>query len=113
MLTVVILGAPLATAVCQAACAGSNGDHAATEHHACHGDSAPSGIALTAQAHPCGHTDQLPAGRDQGREEPAPAPAIVPVATMFVVPIDSTHPELMREEYRPPLVAALAAPLRL
>jgi hypothetical protein len=113
MLTAVILGAPVATAVCQAACAATNGGHAAAEHHSCHGDAAPAGTALSAPAHPCGHTDQLPAGRDLAREELASPPAIVPVATLFVVGLDPTRPEITRVEYRPPLFAALAAPLRL
>lgn len=113
MLTAVILGAPVATAVCQAACAASSGGHAAVEHHSCHGDSATAGVALTIPAHPCGHTDQLPPGRDQAREELASPPAILPVTPMFVVVVDPARPEMTRVEYRPPLVAALAAPLRL
>jgi hypothetical protein len=58
-------------------------------------------------------THQLPPGRDQARHELASPPAIVPVAALFAVRVDSVRVEIAHVEYRPPLSAALAAPLRL
>jgi len=117
-LTLVILGAPVATAVCQAACAAGDASRAATrtsaaEHHSCHGDAPPPGTALTAPAHPCGHVDQLPPGRDQAREELASPPAIVLVAAAFAVLAALRRPAPVRVQSRPPLFVALTVPLRL
>ena len=110
-LTAVILGAPIATAVCQATCPAS--EAAAAENHSCHGDAAPEGVALSAPAHACGHTDQLPPGRDQAREELAPPLAIMAAATVIVSLGDVARPAPLRRQYSPPLFVTLAAPLRL
>ena len=110
-LTAVILGAPVATAVCQAMCATTEATTAA--HHSCHGDAPATGIALTAPAHSCGHTDQLPPGRDQAREDLASPPAIVPASPILLTVAVVARPALPRPEYSPPLFVSLAAPLRL
>ena len=117
-LSVVILGAPVATAVCQATCASSDAADAtmgtgAAEHHSCHGEAPTSGTALTASAHPCGHADESPQGRDRGREELAAPAAIVPAATFVAPPVDVSPLVPRRVESSPPSFVSLSAPLRL
>jgi hypothetical protein len=75
-LIAVMVGAPVATVVCEAACAASDvTENATAEHHSCHGASTPVETALTAPAHPCGHTDQLPPALDQTQTQHAAVPA--------------------------------------
>ena len=97
-LAVTVFGAPIATDLCQAACAmrsnGAASHSAAGEHHSCHGEGPSSGPSIAA-IHACGHTDQLPGGDRPERATTSvailPAPTVVPavadVAVAVIVPV--------------------------
>jgi hypothetical protein len=77
-LAICVIGAPMATDLCQAACATGSADTAsdpAGAHHSCHREAPTSGVSLIA-VHACGHADALP-GFDRP-EHASSALAIVP-----------------------------------
>jgi hypothetical protein len=110
-MTAIILGAPLATAACQASCAFTDATHA--EQHSCHGDAAPAGNAVSAPAHACGHVDQLPPGRDEARDQMASPLAIVPAPTADMAVVSLARPAPTRHQYSPPPFVSRSAPLRV
>jgi hypothetical protein len=114
-LVFVMLGAPAATAICQATCATTDAAHAthtATHHHSCHGES-PSGTAFSTGLHLCGHLDQLPIGRDQARQELVPPAVVVLVAVAAPMVLQLATTPSVAGNTGPPSFVALAAPLRI
>src|SRR4249919_3120666 len=89
LLALVIAGAPVATAVCQARCAAHDMDSSmamsGVEHHSCHGESSPAGLVVNGLPHGCGHSDEFPASIEQALHVVG-APAIAVDVISFIPP---------------------------
>ena len=116
-LAFVMTGAPVATTVCQAACAAR--EMAATpsgahEHHSCHADAPSNGVALSGVAHACGHSDgddQI--GTDQAVKTFA-SPALVAVSIAIAPPLLQAHRfGSTRIQHSPPGALSLTTQLRI
>ena len=109
-----VIGAPVATDLCQAACATRSADAASqpagAEHHSCHAEAPPSGPSLTA-VHPCGHTDEGP-GLDRP-EQVAVALAILPTVAAVAPSTDVALAGIALVQLSPPPPTALSSPLRV
>ena len=124
-----VVGAPLATDLCQAACAMRSEDATvgrvsadatggrvlsdppkpASEHHSCHAEAPPAGASVIA-VHACGHTDELP-GSD--RPEHGTAVAIMPAAGTVAPAIDVARARIASVHPSPPLLTTRASQLRV
>jgi len=103
-----VVGAPLATDLCQAACAMRSADTMA-EHHSCHAEAPPAGASVIA-VHACGHTDELP-GSD--RPEHGTGVAIMPAAGTVAPAIDVAPARIASVQPSPPLLTTRASQLRV
>jgi hypothetical protein len=114
-LVFVMTGAPVVTTACQAVCAAREGASAAIgEHHACHHEEPPAnGLAITAPAHRCGHSDDSASAIDQSLQ-PLATPALV-AATFAISPpaLDARDPSSVRIEPSPPDPLTLNTQLRV
>ena len=112
-----VIGAPVATDLCQAVCAMRSADAAthpagAAVHHSCHAEAAPPGPSVVA-VHTCGHADELP-GVDRPERGMATALAIVPAVTVVAPPVDHVAPEgIAAFQASPPLFIAFTSQLRV
>jgi len=120
-LAIGVIGAPLATDLCQAACAMrsaaatvgrvlSDPPRPASEHHSCHAEAPPSGPALMA-VHACGHTDELP-GVDRPEQGTA-ALAIMPAVTFVAPAIEVAPAGITPVAASPPPLIAPTSQLRV
>jgi hypothetical protein len=109
-----VIGAPVATDLCQAECATRSTDAASepagAEHHSCHAEAPPSGPALTT-VHTCGHTNELP-GVDRP-EQVTVALAILPTMAIVVPAIEFVPASVTPVQASPPLLVALTSLLRV
>ena len=116
-----VVGAPLATDLCQAACAMRSADatvgrvlsdppRPASEHHSCHAEAPPAGVSLIA-VHMCGHTDELPGG--DRPEHGMTAVAIMPAAGVVAPAIDIAPARIASVQPSPPLLTARTPQLRV
>jgi hypothetical protein len=115
-LTLVITGAPVVTAACEAACASRETGGATTgEHHSCHHEpSAPASSAITSATHDCGHSDEGPNAVGQSQWSPIAAPAIVTGA--FALSPETTAALLIHTaggDHSPPSAVPLSRQLRI
>jgi len=113
-LSLMVIGAPMATDLCQAACAMRSADatshSAGAEHHSCHAEAPSSGQSLTA-LHVCGHTDQLP-GVDRPEQGMATL-AIMPALAVAAPAIEAALAGIAPAQFASPPRTALASPLRV
>jgi hypothetical protein len=120
-LAIGVIGAPLATDLCQAACAMRSADatagrvlsdppRPASEHHSCHAEAPPSGPALI-EIHACGHTDELP-GVDRPELGTA-ALAIMPIVAVVAPTLRVALSGITPVRPSPPPLAALTSQLRV
>ena len=78
-LTVTMMSAPLALAVCHVECADASAGRDQTAHHSCHGSTEPGTVAMSAVPHVCGHTDEAPlAGLERAQQSVIALVAVVP-----------------------------------
>jgi len=115
-LTLVIAGAPVVTAACEAECAARDTQGAtAGEHHSCHHEpSAPAASAITSATHDCGHSDEGPNAVGQSQWSPIAAPAIVTGA--FALSPETTAAPLINTaggDHSPPSAVPLSRQLRI
>jgi hypothetical protein len=113
----VVIGSPVVTTVCHAACAiremDATAGSAGTEHHSCHEQLSDSAPIVNGAAHPCGHAADVPIGTDVSRQVVA-APAIAVVAVSFIPPEAGTlNSRSTGVEHSPPSLVALSAHLRI
>ena len=106
-LTLVIAGAPVVTAACEAECAARETQGAtAGEHHSCHRQpSSPSISAITSATHDCGHSDEGSNAVGQSQWSPIAAPAIV--TGVFALSTETTAAPLINTaggDHSPPSV---------
>jgi hypothetical protein len=112
-LAMCVIGAPMATDLCQATCATRSADAAsdpAGAHHSCHGEAPTSGVSLIA-LHACGHADALP-GSDRP-EHASSVLAIAPALVIVDVPIKSAPVSGASSQDSPPPLLASTAQLRV
>src|SRR4051794_5572488 len=98
-------GAPVATELCNAACAADEEGHAAGApfaHHSCHSaPPAPGGPAVSGVQHTCGHADGVQDGISAALQRLA-APAIAEPGITFERPLISTRLEIRPSAESPP-----------
>ena len=112
-LAMCVIGAPMATDLCQATCATRSADAAsdpAGVHHSCHGEAPTSGVSLIA-VHACGHIDALP-GFDRP-EHASSALAIVPTLVIVAPSIHVATAGGAPAHASPPLLLASTSQLRV
>jgi hypothetical protein len=112
-----VIGAPVASDLCQAVCAGRAADAAihpagAGAHHSCHAEAPSQGPSVVA-VHLCGHENELP-GVDRPERGMATALAIIPAVAIVVPPIHHVAPEgIAAVQASPPPLLALSSQLRV
>ena len=115
-LTLVIAGAPVVTAACEALCAARETQGAtAGEHHSCHHPfSAPAASAITSATHECSHSDEGPSAVGQSQWSPITAPAIV-TGTFPLSPETTAAPLIPTAgaDHSPPSAVPLSRQLRI
>lgn len=113
-LAIVVTGAPIATDLCEAACAARSAEAAANPtaggHHSCHPEPPASGPSVIA-VHACGHTDRLPGG---DRPEPGTAAlATLPALTVVAPASDVALAVIVPGLFASPPLTALTSQLRV
>lgn len=108
VVAIVLLGAPVATAICQATCA-TNIAHS----HSCLPQTPASESAMNGITHSCGHLSDMPVGRDEARQELVAPAAIVPMLTMAVALVEIPRATTVAIDSGPPSFVVLTLPLRL
>ena len=110
-----MIGSPVVTTACQAACAARESTSAMMgEHHSCHHEASPSEApAVTSTAHACGHSEEGPTALDQSLQT-LPAPAVVVAAFVVSRPaLDAQHRGFVRVAPSTPDSLALKTQLRI
>jgi hypothetical protein len=110
----VMTGAPVVTAACEAVCASrANDGGAASEHHSCHHEaSTPNAAAIGSAAHLCGHSDDGPSAVGQSLWSLA-APAVIVDTFTFALPSLDAPQFRGASEHGPPLVSPRSTQLRI
>ena len=102
---VLFAGAPVATELCNAACAANEDGHSAGDpvaHHSCHSVPAVAGDhTIAGVPHTCGHADSAPDGIDAGLQRLA-APAIVELVVIVERPLIRQPLQVRSPDYSPP-----------
>jgi hypothetical protein len=117
-LALVMIGTPVVTTACEAACAARSAGAANAgngEHHSCHAAAPSSEPGISGLAHACGHSDghdQI--GCDQATKV-APANPFVPGHLTFTLPMLEASARIMdgRAQHSPPGPLSLTRQLRI
>jgi hypothetical protein len=110
----VMTGAPVVTAACEAVCATRANDGGTMgEHHSCHHQASPANeTEITSAPHVCGHSDDGPSAVAQSLSLLA-APAVIVVAFTLASPSTEVAHGAVASGHDPPLVAPRSAQLRI
>jgi len=117
-LALAMIGAPVVTTACEAACAARSAGAANAgngEHHSCHTAAPSNEPGISGPAHACGHSDgDEQIGCDQATKVAPPSPLVVEHVTFALPMLDaSVHVVDGRTQHSPPDPLSLTRQLRI